>query len=100
MPDTLSNAATERIGGPESRPGVNAEWLDVGAVAALLGCSATHVYCLSNAGRMPRPLKLETLVRWSRAGVLAWIEAGCRTPSIYRLRSVPPNRKHRCHTPR
>lgn len=72
---TRTNAAAERIDGPERAP---AELLDVRAVAALLDCSARHVYRLSDCARMPRPLKLGTLVRWRRTEVLDWIERGCK----------------------
>ncbi len=54
------------------------ELLDVGAVAALLNCSSRHVYRLADAGRMPRPVKLGSLVRWSRQSILDWIGRGCR----------------------
>ncbi|HEX2972658.1 MAG TPA: helix-turn-helix domain-containing protein [Tepidisphaeraceae bacterium] len=56
---------------------MGAELLDVQAVATLLDCSSRHVYRLSDAGRMPRPVKLGALVRWNRATVLEWINAGC-----------------------
>jgi excisionase family DNA binding protein len=55
-----------------------AELLDVRAVAALLGCSARHVYRLSDAGRMPPPIKLGALVRWSRRAITEWVEGDCR----------------------
>ena len=62
----------------ETRPVVSAELLDVTAVSSLLGgCSIRHVYRLSDAGRMPRPVKLGALVRWRRAELEAWITAGC-----------------------
>lgn len=51
--------------------------LDVRAVAALLSCSTRHVYRLTDAGRMPQPVKLGTLVRWHRQSVEAWIAEGC-----------------------
>lgn len=57
--------------------GIGAQLLDVEIVAAMLGCSPRHVYRLSDAGRMPGPVKLGSLVRWSRAAVEQWIEAGC-----------------------
>ena len=46
----------------------NAAMLDVNQVAALLCCSARHVYRLADAGLMPRPIKLGSLVRWPRRG--------------------------------
>jgi excisionase family DNA binding protein len=51
--------------------------IDVKAVAELLGCSPRHVARLSDTGKMPRPVRLGVLVRWSRQTVLAWIAAGC-----------------------
>lgn len=51
--------------------------LDVQAVAEMLGCSARHVYRLSDAGKMPRPVKLGALVRWSKATIEEWVAAGC-----------------------
>lgn len=51
--------------------------LTVDQVAALLGCSARHVYRLADMGRMPRPVKLGALVRWPRAVIESWIAAGC-----------------------
>ena len=54
-----------------------AELLDVKDVAALLNCGARTVYRQSDAGRIPRPVKLGALVRWRRAELLDWIAAGC-----------------------
>lgn len=51
--------------------------LDVQAVAEMLGCSPRHVYRLSDAGRMPAPVKLGSLVRWSASAIREWIDAGC-----------------------
>ena len=75
---TSTKAAEGRTVGPELRPGVSAELLDVKAVAAMLGgCSTRHVFRLADAGRMPQPVKLGSLVRWRRAELEAWIGAGC-----------------------
>ena len=52
--------------------------LDVRAVAALLGCSPRHVYRLSDAGKMPAPMRLGALVRWSRTSLDAWLASGCK----------------------
>ena len=51
--------------------------LDVRQVAMLLGCSARYVYRLADAGKMPRPVKLGSLVRWNRQSVEEWIAEGC-----------------------
>jgi predicted DNA-binding transcriptional regulator AlpA len=61
-----------------------AQLLDVRAVAALLDCSARHVYRLADAGRMPPPVRIGALVRWRRStgdpttGIEDWIAGGCR----------------------
>jgi len=51
--------------------------LDVRAVAALLDCSQRHIYRLADAGRMPSPIKLGALIRWRRAELQDWLDAGC-----------------------
>jgi len=38
--------------------------LDVRGVAALLGCSARQVFRLSDAGRLPAPVRVGRLIRW------------------------------------
>jgi excisionase family DNA binding protein len=52
--------------------------LNVQGVAAMLNCSPRHVYRLSDAGRMPPPVRLGSLVRWKRADIEAWLAAGCK----------------------
>lgn len=77
---TPTTAADRRAVGPDPRPDVSAELLDVKNVALLLGrCSTRHVYRLTDAGRMPRPIKLGSLVRWRRAELADWIASGCPT---------------------
>jgi excisionase family DNA binding protein len=71
MGATLSAASTPQL-------------LDVQAVAELLGCSARHIYRLSDAGKMPAPVKLGSLVRWSASAIREWIDAGC--PSVRALK--------------
>ncbi len=51
--------------------------LTVESVAELLDVSKRHVYRLSDAGKMPRPIKLGGSVRWDRAAISDWIDAGC-----------------------
>lgn len=51
--------------------------LTVQKVARLLGCSARTVYRLADSGRMPRPVKLSALVRWSRQEIEQWVASGC-----------------------
>lgn len=63
--------------GAEPRPAATAELLDVQGVAAVLQCSARHVYRLADAGKMPAPVRLGALVRWRRAALVEWIGNGC-----------------------
>jgi predicted DNA-binding transcriptional regulator AlpA len=54
--------------------------LDIHAVAQILSCSARHVRRLDEAGRMPSPLRLGSLVRWRRVVIEQWIADGCIPP--------------------
>ena len=75
---TKTEVTERRPAGTDLRPDVSAELLDVKDVARLLGgCSTRHVYRLADAGRMPCPIKLGTLVRWRRSELQAWIDSGC-----------------------
>lgn len=56
---------------------VKSDLLNVKETAAKLGVSWRHVYRLSDAGAMPRPVKLGGAVRWRRQELEDWIEAGC-----------------------
>ncbi len=58
-------------------PEVVMELLDAGSVAKVCACSLRTVRRLADTGRMPKPIRLNGLVRWRRAEVLAWISAGC-----------------------
>jgi excisionase family DNA binding protein len=79
--ERVTFAATVAAGAPADEPLL----LDVKAVAALLGCSSRNVYRLADAGKMPRPLKVGTLVRWRRADIETWIANGCpATPRPHR----------------
>ena len=62
------------------------ELLDVRSVAAMLACSQRHVYRLCDAGKMPAPIKLGALVRWSAAGIHEWIGRGC--PSVRNMKGA------------
>ena len=70
-------ATVERIDGREAGPGRTPAMLTVHEVARMLNCSARTVYRLTDSGRMPRPVKLGALVRWSRATLEQWIADGC-----------------------
>ena len=72
---TSSHANDGRTVGADQ---MRSELLDVGAVAGLISCSKRTVYRLADADRMPRPLKVGSLVRWRRADITAWIANGCR----------------------
>jgi predicted DNA-binding transcriptional regulator AlpA len=54
-----------------------AKLLDVQAVADLCGCSARTCTRLSDAGKMPAPVRLGALVRWPANVIEDWIKAGC-----------------------
>jgi excisionase family DNA binding protein len=64
----------------------SAKLLDVAAVAEMLGCSQRHIYRLADAGRMPPPVKLGSLVRWSSFSIREWIDQGC--PSVRNVKGA------------
>jgi len=61
----------------EKTSGAEPALVDVKEVAGLLNCSPRTVYRLADAGRMPAPVRLRTLVRWSREALMRWIAEGC-----------------------
>lgn len=78
MESSTSAAAEQR------RPPLVAALLDVEAVAELLSCSTRTVRRMADSGQMPRPIKLNSLVRWRahtgdpQTGVHDWLADGCR----------------------
>ena len=51
--------------------------LDAPAVGKLLGLSASTVWRLHAAARMPRPIKLGGSTRFRADEIRAWVAAGC-----------------------
>lgn len=81
---SVSDAAAERIGGPESRADATVTHVDADACASRLGISKRHWIRLVDSGRAPQPARLGRLVRWSLATLQIWEAGGCkpvRTPS-------------------
>jgi len=76
---SIQELVVDKRGFDATPPGIPAELLDVRAVATLLGgCSVRHVFRMADGGRMPKPVRLGSLVRWRRAEVLEWIANGCQ----------------------
>jgi excisionase family DNA binding protein len=59
---------------------------DVKIVATKLYCSPRHIYRMADSGRMPRPIKLGSLVRWDLDELDRWIESGC--PSVRSMKGA------------
>jgi excisionase family DNA binding protein len=59
---------------------MNPELLTVKAAAAVLGVSTRHLLRLRDMGDVPAPLKIGRSVRWRRAELHAWFNAGCPSP--------------------
>ena len=47
--------------------------------AAMLNVSVRQLWRLNSTGRLPRPIRLGHCVRWRRAEIEAFVEAGCPT---------------------
>jgi predicted DNA-binding transcriptional regulator AlpA len=69
--------AGAKAGGEEWTPREPSLLIDVHDVAALLKCSARHVWRLADSSRMPRPYKVGALCRWDRAAIERWVAGGC-----------------------
>ena len=70
--------AGAKAGGGERTPCESSLLTDVHGVAALLKCSARHVWRLADAQAMPRPYKIGALRRWDRAAIERWVAGGCQ----------------------
>ena len=66
---------------PESQK-EHAALIDVKEVARLLNISPGTVYRLNDSGKMPRVIRIGSLVRWNRAQIEAWVAEGC--PAVER----------------
>ncbi len=65
---------TEQPTPDDSRPRL----IDVKTVADWLACSPRQVRRLADAGKMPQPIRIGHLVRWSADEISEWIDGGCR----------------------
>ena len=58
-------------------------------VAKLLDVSPRTVWRLKDSGRMPKPMKIGSLVRWPRDEIETWIESGCPATERRGMRRWP-----------
>jgi len=75
--ETEPDCSQPRMADVDPRGGQEPALLGVGEVARMLSCSPRTIYRLADSGRMPRPMRLGTLVRWSREALEQWIADGC-----------------------
>lgn len=64
--------------GPAFDPEALPMMIDVNGLSEMLGCSTRHTYRLANAGRIPKAIKLGSLVRWPGAAIKKWLENECK----------------------
>ena len=78
-PTASENRRTRRKAAADRRQSnsSDAALLSVDDVSALLTCSARTVRRMADSGQMPRPVRLNSLVRWRRTDLDTWLEAGC-----------------------
>lgn len=69
-----------------SKQTMTAALMDVCSVADMLSCSERTVYRLADAGKMPAPLRVGRLVRWSSKALCDWIADGCPVVRVARAR--------------
>lgn len=54
-------------------------------LAKLLGISRRTVFRLTSSAKLPRPIYISRLCRWSHAEIQDWIKADCPTLSEWEL---------------
>jgi len=54
----------------------------------LLGVSLRQVWRLNATGKLPQPVRLGGSVRWSRAEVMEWFDAGCPDRQTWEARKA------------
>lgn len=52
--------------------------INISQVSQMLNCSKRHIYRMVDSGKMPRPVRLGSLVLWIRTKVEEWVENGCK----------------------
>jgi len=62
---------------------------DVRVVSAKLACSVRTVYRLVDAGRMPAPRRIASLLRWDLEEIDRWIADGCRPVRVVKNEPTP-----------
>ena len=71
----LSNVG-QGIGGQETAETAPV-LLKVEKVAKILDISVRTIWRMANGGKMPAPVRIGHIVRWSRLEIMEWIAAGC-----------------------
>ena len=75
---------TNVIYGVADQEQIKPDLLKVGRVANMLGCSTRTVWRMADLGKMPAPVHIGRLVRWSHEVLKNWIASGC--PEIRKMR--------------
>lgn len=59
-------------------PKTDLSLLSVKDLAESLNCSKRHIRRLTDAGRMPPPIRVGRLLRWRRDDIARWVADGCK----------------------
>lgn len=57
-------------------------------LSQMLNVSLRQVWRLNAAGKLPRPIRLGGSVRWNRAEIQQWFEAGCPDRKVWEARKA------------
>ena len=77
--DYTKNTKTQALNNlrKDSRPAALA--LNAKQAAAMLNISVRQLWRLNSTGQVPKPIRLGNCVRWRKAELEAFVEAGCPT---------------------
>ena len=69
---------------PPPRLAPSDDLYDVKRVAQKLFCSTRHVRRLIDMGKLPAPVRVGSLLRWSPSTIDQWVQAGCPAARNFR----------------
>ena len=77
MEQKRSEWSRRAVYGSDGPPEDETLLLDTRALSRLLKVSSRTIFSMYTGGEMPKPVRIGRAVRWGRAEIEAWIEAGC-----------------------
>jgi predicted DNA-binding transcriptional regulator AlpA len=65
-------------------------------LALAIAVSPRHVWHLNAEGKLPRPIRLGTSVRWNVSEIAAWLDCGCPDLKTWEKIKKENNKERKC----